>query len=157
VSLEALTADDPDRHQIMSTGVPRYDLAGRLHSALVARARAEQTWTVEVAKRIGKGEQPAAVAAALGLDEQSVFRHMRAIARAAPNPRHQFSKISELRAALEQLAERDADTAARVGHELSEGATAGDVAAMLKIDISEVRDHEDAIRRVWHQIESEAG
>ena len=58
---------------------------------------------IAVAVRIGRGDQPAAIAGELGVAEAQVRRDMRAIVRAAPDPRHQWAKVSELRAALESL------------------------------------------------------
>lgn len=154
VSLEALTAEDPDRHAIMASTGPRYDLQARLLAALTARSAQEHEWVVQVAKRIGAGQQPATVASELGLSEQLVRRYMRQITRCLPDTRHQFTKVSELREALRARAELDAERAARVGELLGEGETAGGIAEILELDISEVRDHEEAIRRVWHIIES---
>lgn len=154
VSLEALTADDPDRHLIMASTRSGFDLGDRLHAALVERARGERDWVVQVAKLIGAGTSPAAAATELGLLEETVRRHMRSIVRAAPTADHQFAKTSELRAALDLQAERDAEIAARVGELLGEGATAADVADTLTIEVGDVRDHQEAIRRVWPKIES---
>lgn len=155
ISLEALTAEDPDRHTIMASTDSTRDLATRLHRALVDRSRRDLEWVVRVAKQISRGVTPAAAAETLGLTEEIVRRHMRTIVRAEPTPGHQFLKVSELRTAVERLADRDAETAARVGELLSQGATVGDIADVLSIETGEVRDHEDAIRRVWHHIESE--
>ncbi|MGO9884179.1 MAG: hypothetical protein ACLPV4_14315 [Solirubrobacteraceae bacterium] len=57
--------------------------------------------TLAVAKRIGRGEQPAAIAAELGGREEMVSCCVRAIIDALPNPRHQFTSVAELGAALE--------------------------------------------------------
>lgn len=154
VSLEALTAEDPDRHMLMASIDEGNDLTSRLHRALVDRNRSDREWVVDVAKLIGQGVSPAMTAARLGLSEEIVRRHMRTIVRAAPSADHQFAKVSELRVALDELADRDADVTARVGELLGEGATTGDIAEVLAIETAEVRDYEDAIRRVWHQVET---
>ena len=140
----------------MASAGSGFDLGARLHAALVERSRSEREWIVAVAKQIGRGDSPPAIASELGLREEQVRRYMRSIVRAAPTPAHQFAKVSELRAALDVQAERDAELAARVGELLGDGATAADVAEVLELEVSEVRDHEEAIRRVWHQIESGA-
>lgn len=53
-----------------------------------------------VARLLHAGKTPPAIAAHLGLVEDDVYSSMRAIVRAQPNPRYQFTRISELRAAL---------------------------------------------------------
>lgn len=156
VSLEAIVAENPDGHPILASSERGYDLGSRLRKALVKRARAEQDWIVGVAKRIGQGQSPASTAAELGISEDSVRTYMRSIVRAAPAPDHQFAKISELRLALDAQAVRDAETAAHIGELLGDGASTADIAELLSLEPGEVRDHEDAIRRVWHSIESES-
>ena len=155
VSLEALTAEDPDRHSIMATPDAGFDLTARLHAALVERARSEREWIVAVAKQIGVGAAPALIATELGLREEQARRYMRSIVRAAPTPTHQFSKVSELRAALDVQAERDAEFAARTGELLGDGATVADIAETWnRAGAWRCVDHEESIRRVWHHIES---
>lgn len=153
MSLEAMTADDPDRHPALASEGELTDLRARLHAALLKRARGERDQVVAVAKRVGAGLAPTAVATELGLTEEQVRRYMRAIVRAAPEPRHQFRTVSELREALDAQSSKDAEIAARVGELLGDGAKPADIAAMLEIEPGEVRDHEEAIRASWHLAE----
>lgn len=166
VSLDALTADDPDRHSVMASRSLDHDLEARLNAALVKASRAEIPTVIKVAGRMKHSDRE--IADALGIDEDSVRRHIRTIGRAKPSPRHMFRSKEELRGALEVLAERDAARAAAVGNLLGQGETdvgvaeilthqlhaAGELHEWLKVETGEVRDHHDAIRRVWHSVES---
>jgi hypothetical protein len=55
---------------------------------------------VDVAVRVGHGEQPTAIAAELGVDDVTVYRSFKSIVEALPSPRHQFVSVDELRACL---------------------------------------------------------
>jgi hypothetical protein len=59
------------------------------------------TPVVQIALRVGRGEQPAAIATALDVDLAAVYASFKLIVGALPSPRHQFVTVSELRAALE--------------------------------------------------------
>jgi hypothetical protein len=155
VSLEALTAEDPDRHQIMASQSDSGNLGERLHAALLARSRSEFDWIVQVGKLVGAGASIPQIAEQLGIVESTVERHIRTIVRAQPDPRHMFTKVSEMKAALEVMIEADARKAARVGELLGAGSTTADIAQIMEISDDEVKDHTEAIKWVMPRIESE--
>lgn len=155
VSLEALTADDPDRHPVMADRASDGNLAGRIRAALLERSAVERDFVVGVGLLTGKGEQAPAIAARLGLDEGTVRRYWRQLVRSLPEPRHQFTSAADMREHLERVAESDAEKASRVGELLGEGASAADIAQIMGIELGEVHDHEEAIRQVLHRIESQ--
>jgi hypothetical protein len=166
ISLDALTDDDPDRHHVMAAKALDDDLEGRLRAALIKAAREEIPTVIDVAARTKHSD--AMIAHTLGLDEETVRRHMRTIVRARPTRRHIFASKDELRQALELLADRDAARASGVGNLLGQGENDAGVAEILTqqlraageledweaIETSEVRDHQEAIRRVWHLVEA---
>ena len=151
VSLEAVVAEEPDRCDLLADRRNGHDLEARLYRLLLARARADIPYVVNVAVRIN---EPAAVLADwLRIPEAMVADLKRTLSSAGPVG-GVFDSLSELRAALEHRAETDAREGARIGDLLGDGATVPDIAEILNIDTSHVREHMERIARVMSQAET---
>jgi hypothetical protein len=153
VSLDALTAEDPDRHAVLGTRDRDADIETRLHRALLKRGRAECESVVSVTRLVAKQVQPREIAAQLGLPTETVARHLATQKRALPNPRHQWVSTSQIRQHLQLQVEADAHMGARVGRLLSQGSTKSDVAGVLRISERDVEEFMNAIKPVIHAIE----
>ncbi len=156
VSLEAMVSDEPDRCDLLADGRRHADLHGRLRDALLARARQEHRWIVPTAVGLAGGQSMEAIAAVLGVSVEMVKRYRATAERCAPEGRG-YASVQELRERLERQAIEDAELGAKVGELLGEGASVGDVARLLDVDQQAVRAQQDAIRGVWHAIESGEG
>ena len=83
VSLEAIVADDPDRHGLLAGKADESDLAKRLRDALREEAERRIEVTVHVGQLLGEGATAKDAAEILGLTSEQVIGHVNDIGAVA--------------------------------------------------------------------------